>query len=144
MGCIKGDYRVQGHLSPGRGKPRPGGLQPNQGARWAQELGPTIFSETEPGHRPLAILGMRKSCPASSSAQPATFACPNQNYQGLRPRGKLSWLRTHAGFSLSPSQRAGGTCLSSPSLLGPWRAVATAGASKSVFPMIWKGRQMGT
>ena len=146
MACIEGDCPVQGHLLA-EGNPGLGGCSQTgerDGHREELELGPAILSKTEPEHQPLATLGMTKSCPASSSAQPATFACPSQNCQGLGPCGKLSRLRSSAGFGLSPSRRAGGTCHSSPSLLGPWRAVTAAGPSKSVFPMIWKGRQMGT
>lgn len=76
MGCIKGDYPVQGHLLA-EGNSGLGGCSQTgeyNGHRGELELGPTILSETEPGHQPLTTLGTRNSCPASSSAQPAVFA----------------------------------------------------------------------
>lgn len=138
VGCMEG-------ASLGRGKPRAGGPQPKRGAGWAQ--GRAGARSHHPrrdraGYQPLAIL--EEVMPDSSSAQPSVVAFPAQNCQGLQPRGKQSQLRSHAGFNPSPSRGAGVTHPSSPSLLGPGRAVSAAGISESISPMICKGRQMGT
>lgn len=130
MGCGEGDYPVQGQReTQGWGGAAKAGSPMGTG----ESSVPPASARQNPGtaaHRH----GARKPCPDSSSAQPAAFACLSQNPPGLRPGGKLRRLRSSVGLDPSPSQRAGGTRRSAPSLLGPRRAVAAAAISKSIFP----------